>query len=410
MEVARFNQSTGWAGKAITCDGNELMLEDYGPIRAIDVLGYDQRGQLNWPSAELREWIVQLVSTEAAPQVVATESAAFDKGRHLEQEIARVLEAGGYAVSRNLVREGRSGARHEIDVFGEKSDGLTAYSLVVECKAWAKPINKDVIAKARHVAGDIGAHKVIVVGLEGATLGAEQTAAQLGVELWGPEELERRLGQVAVAGIAHQAKRLAMGFQPVLDKDTANRVAEKERQKGLFGLGQEQVEFFDLVWIPCLVVQLGCARVDGRLRKRIKHTAQFNVYEMLSGRFLWSSEESPSLVEVDIAPYSLPAQLHSRAFRGDLVQTFRKWKTAVQDAARQRHTTAAQAKGIPLPLSELTADEFATCHLPAYVAVVQSKGKRRAVVVNARTGRLSKRLSEVLTPQLHFLTEALGQA
>ena len=166
-----------------------LVLEGYGPIGATDVLGYDEHGQLNWPSAELREWIVQLVLTETVPQVVATESAAFDKGRHLEQEIARVLEAGGYAVSRNLVREGRSGARHEIDVFGEKSDGLTVYSLVVECKAWAKPINKDVVAKAHHVAGDIGAHKVIVVGLEGATVGAEQTATQLGVELWGPKSL-----------------------------------------------------------------------------------------------------------------------------------------------------------------------------------------------------------------------------
>ena len=59
MEVARFNESTGWAGKLITYDENQLVLEGHGPIRAADVIAYDKHCQLAWPRAEMRDWIVR---------------------------------------------------------------------------------------------------------------------------------------------------------------------------------------------------------------------------------------------------------------------------------------------------------------------------------------------------------------
>jgi hypothetical protein len=59
--------------------------------------------------------------------------------------------------------------------------------VVCECKAWNKPIDKTVVAKADYVARDLGASKAIVVALEGMTIGGEQSAGQLGVEIWGPE-------------------------------------------------------------------------------------------------------------------------------------------------------------------------------------------------------------------------------
>lgn len=58
------------------------------------------------------------------------------KGAELEQRISAVMSANGYSTRTNVFLGGRSGARHEIDVIGSKSDGLTTLSVAVECKAW----------------------------------------------------------------------------------------------------------------------------------------------------------------------------------------------------------------------------------------------------------------------------------
>ena len=59
-------------------------------------------------------------------ETVTTEHPSADKGRRLESEIAHALTAGGYAARRNVVREGRSGARHEIDVLKQMYEGGAA--------------------------------------------------------------------------------------------------------------------------------------------------------------------------------------------------------------------------------------------------------------------------------------------
>ncbi|HUK78140.1 MAG TPA: restriction endonuclease, partial [Thermoleophilia bacterium] len=182
------------------------------------------------------------------------EPYSAEKSRRLEAEVAHALAAGGYAARRNVVREGRSGARHEIDVLAEKGDGLTTFSLMVECKAWDRPVDKEVLAKAAFVGADVGADKTIVVALQGATGGAALSAAELGVELWGPEELERRLGRVALADLGAARAQTALGFAVAVDHARAARLAERERAKGMLGLGAEEVAWFGLLWLPCLLL------------------------------------------------------------------------------------------------------------------------------------------------------------
>jgi hypothetical protein len=93
-----------------------------------------------------------------------------------------------------------SGGTHEIDVLAEKSGGLTTFSVLVECTAWNVAINKDVIAKAAY-ARDLGTSEAIVVSLEGATVEAQHACTELGVEMWGPDELESHLGRAGLAGL-----------------------------------------------------------------------------------------------------------------------------------------------------------------------------------------------------------------
>jgi hypothetical protein len=127
--------------------------------------------------------------------------SAQDKGAALERSIEQFFIESGYETQRNVILEGRSGGRHEIDVLASKADGVTTIRIFVECKAWNSPIEKDVVTKAAYVMGDLGFNKAIVVSLAGCRVGAEQSAEQLGVDLWDTFEIEKRLGKVAVSGL-----------------------------------------------------------------------------------------------------------------------------------------------------------------------------------------------------------------
>jgi hypothetical protein len=60
MLVATFGESTGWAGKTISHEAGQFLLEDFGPIPAQALLDYDGKGQLVWAYAGLREWVQQV--------------------------------------------------------------------------------------------------------------------------------------------------------------------------------------------------------------------------------------------------------------------------------------------------------------------------------------------------------------
>jgi len=330
-----------------------------------------------------------------------------DKGRRLEAEIARALAAGGYAARRNVVREGRSGARHEIDVLAEKGDGLTTFSVMVECKAWDRPVDKEVLAKAAFVAADVGADKTIVVALQGATGGAALAAAELGVELWGPEELERRLGHVQLAALGAARAPTALGFAVAVEEARAVRLAERQRGKGILGLGAEEVAWFGLVWLPCLLLTLGCTRLEGRLHKRTRHSSVFNLYEALDGALLESFAVDPAVAEVEVGPQRLPPLVKPRTLRAEISSTFEKWRSVVQGAARERWARAGADLGIPLPLDALTVDDVTVCYLPVYVAILRHRDSRRVVVIDGGDGAVDQPLATVLTANLGYLTEAL---
>ena len=274
-------------------------------------------------------------------------SGSADKGRRLEAEIARALAAGGYAARRNVVCEGRSGARHEIDVLAEKGDGLTTFSVMVECKAWDRPVDKEVLAKAAFVAADVGADKTIVVALRGATGGAELSAAELGVELWGPEELERRLGraQLAELGAARAHRRRSASPSPSTRR-APPAWPNGSAARACSGLGAEEVAWFDLVWLPCLLLTLGCTRQEGRLHKRARHSSVFNLYEALDGTLLESFAVDPSIAEVEVGRHRLPARVTRarparRAVDRRSPSGVRSYRTPPGSAGRRRGSISA---------------------------------------------------------------------
>jgi len=124
---------------------------------------------------------------------------ALEKGHELESKIERFFQINGYRTKRNIIVEGKSGGKYEIDILAEKSDGITTFRLMVECKAWDRPIEKDVVSKVSYVLRDLGLDKAIIVSLKGWRIGAEKSARELGIELWGKDEIEDKLGKIALA-------------------------------------------------------------------------------------------------------------------------------------------------------------------------------------------------------------------
>ena len=118
------------------------------------------------------------------PPTVTSGRTHLEKGGALEQLIAQVMTANGYVTRTNVIIEGRSGAPHEIDVIGEKADGLTTLNVAVECKAWERPIEKDVVFKFAGVLKDIGMREGIIVALGGYRSGADIAAWDNGIQMW----------------------------------------------------------------------------------------------------------------------------------------------------------------------------------------------------------------------------------
>ncbi len=67
MLVATFNETTAWADKTITHEGDAFILEDHGPITAAGVMEYDRQGHLLWATAGTRAWVGSLEGASALP-------------------------------------------------------------------------------------------------------------------------------------------------------------------------------------------------------------------------------------------------------------------------------------------------------------------------------------------------------
>ncbi|MGH9132402.1 MAG: restriction endonuclease, partial [Ilumatobacteraceae bacterium] len=222
------------------------------------------------------------------------------KGADLEQRVAAFLRDAGYDVRTNVVLEGRSGARHEIDVLAEKSDGFTSFRLAVECKAWEHPVEKDVVAKLAHVLGDVGLHKGIVASKGGYRSGAAIAAEQLGIEIWGAEELAQHLGGYGFASLGSDRSRIsAVGFPFELAEAAARRRVESEA-RGRLGIGAEEIAWFSPVWVPAAMMRIALSRPEGRIKKVLQTRRIWNIYDLLTGGLLSSAvvELHPTEVEI----------------------------------------------------------------------------------------------------------------
>lgn len=325
------------------------------------------------------------------------------QGRELEQQVAAYFRAHGYEVSCNVILEGRSGGRHEVDVLAVKSDTLTTYRLAVECKAWQQPIEKDVVAKLHYILGDLALNKGIIVSLGGCRSGAERTAADLGIEIWGTEELRRHLGESAVGHVASGA-----GSAPNTGWGIPFQVAPAHAEqmvhtasRGRFNLRQlEQVAWFSPVWLPAYCVTMSVSQPGTkRLRAQVRSTQLVRLYDALGGSCLGQPNVGFEQIAIDPA-IALPTQMRDSKVHASIRHALDGYLKVSTPAARERHAANAAAVGLPLPCTSLSIDDTSVVWLPYYVGVLGSGGQLRALAVNGNRGVVSDRVSDLLTRHL----------
>lgn len=324
----------------------------------------------------------------------------IEQGRRLEASIAAYFASHGYATRTNVWREGRSGGRHEIDVLAERSDALTTVTIAVECKAWQSPIEKDVVSKLHHVMYDLGLNKGIVVSLSGCTSGAQQAADALGIDLWGPDELRRHLGDAAFGSLTVPVanRTVAWGLTAHVPQAQAEETL-RNAGKGRFNVRTlETLVWSAPVWLPAHCVRLSVAQPETRLLKaRLKSTSVSNLYNAIDGHFLGRAPHG-GWEQVEIGQRAqLPVVVRDTKVHAPLRKAFEAYRKVTTEAAVARHTANLASLGIPTPCRSLNVDQTDLVYLPYYAGFLQTGTQERVVAVDGRNGHVSEVVSQALT-------------
>lgn len=333
------------------------------------------------------------------------------KGARLEQQIAAYFRLNDYDADTNVKLEGKSGAVHEIDVLAKKSDGITAFSVAVECKAWITPIEKDVVSKLSMVIGDLGLNKGIIVSLQGWRSGAEKSAHQELIELWGPDELGQRLGSVTLAELnARETNQYTiLGVQGTHVSDQDLELALDRQSRGILGMGREEQVWTGLTWVPFHLIELHYATmVKEFLRKpAIKVTPVWSLYSAVDDHYFTTREEEPLYTTLEVS-HVVPAKTKPKPLVNELVATVKKAHEVTTTNALARYQEKLTTLGLPQNLENLSTEKVIVVHYPFYLGLFRRRGNERLVAIDAFSGAFDQVASASLTGALAYISRAVG--
>lgn len=324
--------------------------------------------------------------------------------------MASYFRLNGYQAETNVRLEGKSGAVHEIDVLAKRVDGITAFTVAVECKAWASPIEKDVVSKLSMIIADLGLNKGIIVSLDGWRTGAEKSALQEGIELWGPEELSQRLGQVALAelgsGTTNRYEILGLSSPRMSEGDLAVLLGRQSR--GLMGLARETAIWAGTVWLPFHLIELHHASVVKEFLRKptVKVTPVWGLYSALDDAYFATYNQEPSYTTME-CEHVVPAKTSPKSLINTLVTTVKKSHEVTTDAALRRYREKLNALGLPDNLENLSTEKVLVIHYPFYVGLLRRHGNDRMVAIDSTSGQTVETVSQTLTKTLSYVCQAL---
>ena len=323
---------------------------------------------------------------------------------NIGQAVAEYLARHGYRVARDVALRGRSGANHTLDVLAEKSDEVTTYRLMVHCRDWDTAVDRDTVAGVHLTASDLGMSRAILLGGRGWAAGAEPAARRLGVELWGPVEIEGRLGRLPESGSGAVLAPIRGVRVNVAEPAAADIVARHRR--GKLGVNREELVWLRPFWLPFLPVRVRHTREEkDRFRRAAPRTRVYlNVYEALGGSLYAQWDRDPETVSINegrvrpkVTAYSIVAEIE---------ETAKRLSEARTPQAYERHDAGLNALGIPTPVSffELTAEE--EVYLPFFLALLRNRTGERILAIDANRGEVSEEVGVIAMKHLGHIADS----
>ena len=102
-------------------------------------------------------------------------------------------------VQHDIKLEGRSGQKHQIDVYWEYEIAGNKHRVAIECKNYSKPVSKDKVCAFKGVLDDLNGVNGIMVTKAGFQKGAKEYAKEYGIslkELRAPKNGETTIGEI----------------------------------------------------------------------------------------------------------------------------------------------------------------------------------------------------------------------
>ncbi|MGQ9642141.1 MAG: restriction endonuclease [Candidatus Bathycorpusculaceae bacterium] len=189
-------------------------------------------------------------------------NGCYEKGTELEKLIVRLFSSKGYEVKHNVKFQGRSGVEHQIDVYAEYKAPLHISRVIIECKAYDTPIDKDSVMKLIQEIQDVGVDKGILITTSHFTPDAESTTKGYPIDLWEYTKLKELLGEIPESFETILAPQATFHTKPLMPlEEVRSRI--KETMLG------EAVVYYPYYEVDAELL----LRVEkGFLRKRTKET------------------------------------------------------------------------------------------------------------------------------------------
>jgi len=172
--------------------------------------------------------------------------SSYERGLALEELVAKIFRAKGYDVKHNVKLIGRSGVEHQIDVYAEYKAPLHTSRIVIECKSYDKPIDKDIVMKLIHEVEDLGVDRGILVTTSYFTPDAISTASGYNIDLWDGAKLREALKELG-AEIGEIISNIFY-VEPQVSIDESAEVVDKTL-RGIFGR-RGIIESISVVFYP----------------------------------------------------------------------------------------------------------------------------------------------------------------
>jgi hypothetical protein len=328
----------------------------------------------------------------------------------LKKDIEKYLELNGYETEIDITVEGRSGAKHKIDVLAVKTDAIAKVKIAIDFKRWNKSIGKSAISKFKRVLNDIGADKGIIISLSskfGFSYSAKIIAEEFNVELWDRIQLARRLETVETLSQLYQLEakpeRLILTMSPKITIDeAANIVVEAKRQT-------EKAEFTRFSYLPFYLFQFTCSVKKGFIRKKESVKVLWSLCEGIEGKHYPMTDSSVRFTDIHSESFNKEAPIIAPKVN------IEKLRKEIEEACSQLDLSHKAVQNlydvIERTLGGLDAKprihSVKELYYPFYVALLKNENGARWFVIDGYSGEHNEEMSDTFNRNFSYMERFL---